>query len=307
MELKRFSTKVKKAIGDRMGEGYHIEIQEVQKNNGVMLQGLLIHAKEQNVSPTIYLNSFWEAYERGIPFAVIIEKILSIYEEDTPKENVDMSFFKDFNQVKERVCYRLISAERNKELLAGVPHVEYLDLAICFFYAYQGEVLGNGSILIHNSHMEMWKTNTDTLYEWAQKNTPELFPEEWNSMENVIRDLMEEQHGREMEEFLSEEEQNEFFEQLPLQILSNECRVHGAACILYPGLLEQQALIEGRNLYIIPSSIHELIVLPDSGRENAERLQEMIVEVNATQVDPEEILSNNLYYFNRLTGQLKIV
>ncbi len=98
MEIYSFVMKVEKAIAERLGAEYRVEVQEIQKNNNVLLQGLLIHSKEQNVSPTIYLNSFWDAYERGIPFSVIIEKILSIYEEDTPKRNVDMSFFKCFER-----------------------------------------------------------------------------------------------------------------------------------------------------------------------------------------------------------------
>lgn len=306
MEIKEFTLKVQKAIMERVGEGYRVEVQEVHKNNDVVLQGLLIHAEEQNVSPTIYLNSFWDAYEKGIPFVVIVERIMRIYEEDTPKENIDMSFFKDFNRVKERICYRLISAERNRELLTKIPHIEYLDLAICFYYSYRGEALGNGSILIHDSHMEMWNTTTEELYKLAAHNTPELFPGEWSAMETVVRELMAER-GEDMELFLSEEEQEEFFDQLPMQILSNENRVHGAACILYPGVLAELAESRGQNLYIIPSSIHEVIVLPDTGRENAERLREMILEVNTTQVEPEEILSNNLYYYDRLLKQVKIV
>lgn len=307
MEIKEFVLKVQKAIKERVGEGYQVEVQEVRKNNNVILQGLMIHAQEQNVSPTIYLNSFWDAYEKGIPFVVIIERILRIYEEDTPKENVDMSFFKEFEKVKERICYRLISAEQNRELLEQIPHMEYLDLAICFYYAYKGEALGNGSILIHNSHVEMWGTTAEELFELSQCNTPRLFPEEWNAMETIIRELMAEQEDRGEEIFLDESEQEEFFGQLPMQILSNENRVHGAACILYPGLLAEMAESRNCNLFIIPSSIHEVIVLPDTGNEDYLRLKEMIEEVNTTQVEPEEILSNSLYYYDRLTNQVKIM
>lgn len=307
MKIKNFALKVQKAVAERVGEEYRVEVQEVHKNNNVMLQGLLIHAKDKNVSPTIYLNSFWDAYEKGIPFAVIIERIMRIYEEDTPKENVDMSFFKDFEQVKERICYRLISAERNQELLSKIPHMEYLDLAICFYYSYQGEALGSGSILIYDSHMKMWDTTTEELYELAQQNTSRLFPDEWNAMETIIRELMAEQGEEVAELFPDEEEEAEFFEQLPMLILSNENRVYGASCLLYPGVLSTLADSRGQNLYIIPSSIHEVIVLPDSGKENADRLRRMIAEVNTTQVEPEEILSDNLYYYDRLLKQIKIV
>lgn len=305
MEIKEFAVKVQKAVEKKLGGAYTIRLQEVQKNNGVLLQGLIILAEEKNVSPTIYLNSFWEAYERGIPFSNIIERIMQIYEEDTPKESIDMSFFKDFEKVKDRICFRLISSERNKDLLDKIPHIEYLDMAICFFYAYQGDVLGNGSILIYNTHLDMWRTTTEVLFELAKENTPGLFPWESTSLEETVKEMLARREQSDQEE-PGEDEYRQFFELAPMQVVSNTSRVHGAACVLYPNLLKTLADEAGKNLYVIPCSIHEVIILQDSGREDAVRLREIIAEVNSTQVEPEEILSDNLYYYNRLLDQMSI-
>lgn len=307
MEIKEFTQKIQRVVAGKLGEDYQVKLQEVQKNNNVILQGLLILTKDRNVTPTIYLNSFWEAYEAGVTLQAIVERILQIYEEDTPKESVDMSFFKNFDAVKDRICYRLISAEQNQELLGRIPHQEYLDLAICFYYAYEGDVLGSGSILIHNTHLEMWNASTEQLLELARSNTPRLFPWETDPMEEVVREMLAQQQEQGAGAMLEEEEQQEFFARMPMQILSNTKRVHGAVCILYPGLLEKLTAGKGQSLYIIPSSIHEVILLPDSGREEVGRLREMISEVNATQVEPEEILSEQLYYYDILSKQVKIV
>lgn len=307
MEIKEFARKVQRAVADRLGKEHDVRLKEVQKNNGVLLQGLLILTEHQNVSPTIYMNPFLEAYEEGVPFAEIVDRILYIYEKETPGENVDISFFREFDAVRDRICYKLISKEQNMDLLTEVPYVEYLDLAVCFYYAYQGESLGMGSILIYNTHLEMWKTSVQKLWEIAQINTQRLFPWECSSMESVIREMLEEQKEQGKELILEEEEQEEFFGEMPMQILSNTKRVFGAACILYPGLLEQLAAEESHNLYLIPSSIHEMILLPDYGAEEPDSLREMIVEVNSTQVEPEEVLSNRLYYYDRMTGQVTIV
>ncbi len=307
MKIKEFALKVQDAVVKKLGEDYQVKIQEVQKNNDIILEGLMIISEKNNISPTIYLNPFWEAYEKGIPFSVVINRILQIYAEDTPKGSVDMSFFRDFTKVKDRICYRLVSKERNKELLKKIPFVEYLDFAICFYYAYQGEILGNGSILIHNTHLELWKTTKEELFELAKNNTPRVFPCECNAMEIVVKEMMVQQKEQGLEMMLEESEQQEFFNMMPMQILSNQSRVQGAACILYPNILKQLAKKEGKNLFIIPSSIHEVILLPDSGQEDAKQLQRMVAEVNATQVEPEEILSNNLYYYNRLLEQITII
>ena len=307
MELKEFALKVRNAAANRLGADYQVGIQEVQKNNNTVLQGLMISSGRHNVAPTIYLNPFWEAYEGGVPLSVVVDRIMQIYEEDTPKGDIDMSFFKEFDRVKDRICYRLISAEKNRELLVKIPHIRYLDMAICFYYAYQGELLGSGLIPIYNSHMKMWNTSTETLFELAGKNTPALFPWECRSMEDTIREMFTRQQGDGWEPLMEEAERQEFFAAMPMRILSNANRVHGAICILYQDVLKQLAKKEGRNFYILPSSVHEVILLPDSGHENAMQLREMVVDVNATQVESEEILSDNLYYYDRFSEQITLV
>lgn len=305
MEMKEFAEKVCKAMTEVLGDGYEVKLQEIQKNNGVRLQGLLIMTENQNVSPTIYLKPFWEAYKSGVTLADLVKKILQIYREGTPAESVDMSFFRDFDCVKDRICYRLINAGQNNELLAKIPHIPFLDLAICFYYAYEGEALGNGTILVYNTHMNLWNTNTAELMRLAQNNTPRLFPGECNSMEYVINELIRQKENENL--MFEPEEQQLLLEEVPLRILSNQQRVYGAACILYPGALAEIAEKEDANLYILPSSVHEVILLPDSRTEEPIHLKSMIYDVNRTQLEPEEVLSDSLYYFDRLEKNVKII
>lgn len=301
MEIKEFVQKVQKAVQKRVGEGFQVKIHEVQKNNNTVFQGLLIMSEQQNVSPTIYLNSFWEAYREGVTFSVIIEHIMRVYHQDTPKQNVDMSFFKEYDKVKGRICYKLISLERNAELLLKIPYFKFLDLAICFYYAYQGEELGEGSILIHNNHMEMWQVTRADLLEAARQNTPALFPCEIESMENTLRQIL----GIGLAEENQTDEIN-IQRAMAMQVVSNQNKVYGASCILYPEVLEKVARRVGQNLYIIPSSVHEMLLLPDDGSDDGEYLQKLIGEVNATQVEPEAVLSDQLYYYDCLEKQIRI-
>lgn len=301
MEIKEFTRKIQQKVGTKLGPGYQVKIQEVRKNNNVCLHGILILSKQQNVSPTIYLDQFLEAYRRGITLSEITSKIIEIYRKDTPGRNVDMEFFKNFEKVKDRICYRLISAEKNRRLLEEIPSVPFLDLAISFYYAYQGKDLGNGTILIHNSHLEMWHTSVAELMQLAQQNTLRLFPWECKSMEEIMLEYQEQ------EQLNQEEGQEEFFGEMPMVILSNSQRTHGAACILYPGLLEELAAQAGADLYILPSSIHEVILLSDTKADDPGLLREMVKEVNMSQVGPEEVLSNQIYYYDRTEKNVKII
>ncbi len=304
MEIREFAQKVQQKIMKRLGGDASVDLIEVEKNNQVKLLGLSILPKGCNISPTIYLNSFWEAYEEGATMAMVVEKIMQVYGEDTPRQNIDMSFFKDFEKVKDRICYRIINCDKNKELFEKIPHIDYLDLAICFFYSYQGEELGKGSILINNSHAEMWGTNAEELFALAQCNSPQLFPWECHSMESMIETLMCMEQG---EEGAVQEPAGQLLADVPMQILTNVDKFHGAACILYPGVLEEIAGRLSANLYILPSSVHEVILIPDTGCLQGEHLKEMISEVNGTRVEPEEILADSLYYFDRTEKKVRII
>lgn len=302
MEIKEFAEKLKNALNKKLSEEYEIQSVQVPKNNGVMLQGLTIQKPEQNVAPTIYINGFLEAYNDGVPLSNIVERIMDILQKDSPNGDVDMSFFQQFEKVKDRICYRMISAERNKELLQKIPHKFYLDFAICFFYAYQGDALGNGSILIHNTHVDMWNTSLEELWKLAQENTGRLFPWENKSMESVIRELMLKKH-----EIQEDELEEELFNHVvPMYVLSNRERLYGASCVLYPNVLEQLAQDLEANLFILPSSIHEVILLPDCHQDSPEQLQNMIKEINDTQVEPEEVLSDNLYYYDLKDKKMRL-
>ncbi len=304
MEIKEFAGKVRDAVEKKMGGAYKVEVREVKKNNGVVLHGLLIVTDDRNVIPTLYLEPFWEAYESGVTLAEIVRRLIKIYREDMPETSIDMDFFRQFEEVSKRICYRLVRQEGNEELLKDVPHIPFLDLAVCFFYAYSGEALGEGAILIRNSHMELWHTTTKELLGLAQGNTPVLFPWRCNSMEQVLRDMLTE------EEYLAEMPEEEcagFLSENPLWVLSNMQRAHGASCMLYPGLLKRLAEKEKRNFYILPSSIHEVILLTDQGGETPKQLKDMIAEVNRTQVAPEEVLSDSLYYYDFQEEKIRIV
>lgn len=297
MEMREFAVKVRNAVRKELGAEYRVEIKEIRKNNGVVLQGLLILTPGQSVTPTIYLNTFLDIYESGVSFAEVIRKLIAIYRKDTPKTEVDMNFFRSFGRVKDRICYRLVGTRGNEDLLSKVPHIEFLDLALCFYYAYQSEALGEGTILIHDSHVEMWETSTAELLGLAKENTPRLFPWTCCSLNDVLQEMTEEgAYAREG-----------IVRNVPMSVLSNQKKLHGAVCMIYPGVLEELALRMKGNFFILPSSVHEMILLADTGIGETENLKKMVMEINSTQVAPEEILSDSLYYYDSAERKVKII
>lgn len=302
MTMDVFAGKVCAAVQETLGEEFHTEIREVRKNNGVILHGLVIQAGGQRVVPTIYLEHFLEAHETGVPFEAVVCRLISVYKEEGEKDSVDMEFFMSYEKVKDRICHRLIGRKGNEELLEEMPHVDFLDLAVCFYYDYYDKKIGNGIIQIHNSHMEMWGVDVEELERVAYENTPEIHP--WSC--SGMREMLEEFVGQNSGNFSDGSGGTGEDIPIPMKILSNRKRLHGAACILYPGVLEGIAEKEG-NLFIIPSSVHETILLPDDGTNLAEELKGMIHEVNRTHVAPEEVLSDSLYYYDLTKKEIVMI
>ena len=304
MDKREFITKVYNEMKKQLGENYRLELKEVRKNNGVIMHGLLIFSGSRNTVPTIYLDSFWEAYESGQSFAAVLARLLKLYREEMPGRDINMSFFQCFDKVKERICYRLIRQKGNEELLRESPHIEFLDLALCFYYAYEGRHIGEGSRRIKNAHAQRWGVKTVDLVRLAEQNTVRLFGWECISMEDIMRESPEFDDVEGMPEPAA---RGGFLEYNPMRILTNARRIFGAVCMLYPGVLEKLSAREQKNFYILPSSVHEVILLPETGIETAGDLREMISEVNSTLLAPEEVLSDNLYYYDFKEKKVKII
>lgn len=313
MKITEFTLKIQQAIEKEMKKDIKVEIHKINKNNGVILQGLMICKKDKNVLPTIYLEEFYQLYKQGTSFESIVKKIVTIYEASRPIQEINMDFFKDFQQVKDKIVYKLIDADKNKELLEQIPYIPFLDLAICFYYSYWNSQVGNASVLIYNSHKKMWNVNTMTLLQLAQENTPFLLGMKFQPIKKVIEQILLEQESlKEIEEIkeikkLEEEVKERIERKPPMYLLSNERRTYGAACILYKGLLQKIAQQLESSFYILPSSVHEVIILADNEEEDPDKLRSIVREMNVTRISEQEYLSNSLYYYKQEKNLVKII
>lgn len=133
MVYEMFQTKVADSLRSQLGSDYKLTLLKVPKNNGMILDGLSITRKDLAASPTIYLNSYYERYQEGIPFNSIVSEILQIYQENSSVTHLDFSVLNDFSLLRDKVLYKLIHTESNKELLTDLPSIPYLDLSIVFY------------------------------------------------------------------------------------------------------------------------------------------------------------------------------
>lgn len=296
MDFINFATLVRDSIEKQTGDCYTVRLNDVRKNNGIVLTGITIMRDDSNISPTIYLNHYYEEYISGrTTFSSVVNNVMNTYRQNRVPHKVDIQYFLNYKDVKPRLVYKLINLEKNKELLEDIPHMEYLDLAIVFKCMVFHEELGDASILVRNAHMKLWGVTTEQLYQVAHENTKKLMPHKITPIVDIISRIWKEENP----EGLDDEFIAALKNAVPLYVLSNKSRMEGASCMLYPNLIMDFANAANSNLYIIPSSIHELLLLPTENDEGCREIKSMIRDINNTQIIPEEILSYSLYFYNR--------
>lgn len=300
MNMEQFAESIRERLEQR-GQFEKVNLQKVLKNNGVVRCGLVLCKGNHNVVPTIYLEPLFKAYQDGADIEKIVGEILEAYE-SAPDEDVDMASFRDFSMIKDKLCMKLVNREANAKLLSRIPYREFLDLAVVYYVDYDNPQIGAGTILVYNSHIEMWGVTEEDLWEAASINTPERKPGRIESMEDILAEMLAEQDNGD----------NEYpgncmgKSPVTMLVITNTGRLYGAAVVLYSGMLKQAADRAGSDLFILPSSLHEVIAVPAMERKDAADLKEMVMAVNRTHLRPEELLSDNVYIFRREQDKLEI-
>ena len=200
----------------------------------------------------------------------------------------------DYELAKEHIAYKLISREKNEKLLEEIPYIPYLDLAITFFCKIEHEELGCGAIQVRNEHMWMWGVTPEQLMEDARKNMRTLYPELVCTMPELLKSVEKEQEVP--QEMIEEVEKAK---EIAMYVVTNAYKSYGAAVMLYEGIFDGLSERLKSSLAILPSSVHELIVLPVRSKEEAASLRDMVHEINTTRVEPEEVLTDSVYYYGK--------
>ena len=285
MEYKEFVEYIKMNAGYIAGEGGNITINHVIKNNGCEMDGLVIMEKGKDIAPTIYLDSFYELYTNGENIKNIIRQIELIYEQNKNNVTFDVNILKHFDTIKDKIVYKVVNYRSNEKLLEQVPHKRILDLAVVFYCLLDNEYGRSATALIYNNNLKNWNVTIDDVYKAALKNTPDLLHSKISSMAALFEKCGVNVDGEEVD--LKDYVPSDMY------VLTNESKLNGAACILYENVLYDFAQKLGADLYILPSSVHEVILLPKLSMFEKDELVNMVKEVNT------EVLSDHVYEYNR--------
>ncbi len=298
MDNREFLNRMKHEILDYLPEQYQdaeVFLMKIRKNNDVMLDALAIRNKGERVIPQIYLKEWYEMYQNGMEMEEILKEIAQVYLSRTPKEADSVSdLLMDYHKAKEFLGLKLVNKESNQKMLKGMicRDMENTDLTAVLCLCYQMEKEFHTSILIPEDMLSEWGIDRDTLYQEALQNTIKKNPVVINNVIDIIL-----YNDKEMIEAY---QPDDFYMQPYEQyVLTNKEKVDGATVLLYPDVLEQLAKNADSSFYILPSSIHEVILLLDNHDINAEELQNIVISVNREGVAAEEVLSNEVYRYDK--------
>lgn len=308
MNLNEFASECAKYVELKLGTAGKVEVTKVTKNNGVCKTAIVINRDKGEMSPTIYIEEYFDMFKNGIPFEELINHMYDVYCNSLDTQTPDLNIFNSFDSIKHKLMCKLINKEKNQKLLEEAPHVDCLDLSIVFYAILEVGNGQNGTVIIKNEHIRNWAVSLNDIYEVALINTrKELGTCIWN-IEDVLLDMINhsvqsEERKEDIKAMLEEDMSN--IKASPMYVMSNKSKCLGAACMLDEDTLKQFSERINSSFYIIPSSIHELILVPDDNNPLLkEQLLDMVIEVNATQLAEDEFLANQVYKFSKELGKV---
>lgn len=296
MRYKEFTEAVKQSLKKKVADhGAKVEVRQIVKANDCIRDSISIIEPGRMSSPTVYLNDFYEWHQKGAAVDEISDKILKIFAHCNREVPDDFQRFELFEEAKEFITMKVLNTDINEAYLQDAVVLPYLDLSVVFYCTLiQGPHRHVFCSKITRNLMEEWGTDVQTLYALARRNTPQILGVYLKEIRDVIFEMMDDSDLGTRQNLLQALDDED---RMPMYILSNTARNSGAGNMFAEGVLEALAEQMQSDLYLIPSSIHEVLVIPVSERLSREDVDAMVEEVNCTVLRPEDILSNHVYLY----------
>lgn len=286
-----FVDEVRRSIKDYLPEKFadaEVHVDQFQKLNTAYL-GMQVKREDQMVVPNINLNARFADYQEN---RMSLEAAMrTIAEQVQLAPEIQTEWLKDYSQVKDHLFIRVSDAKENEDFLRMSPHKEVDGLAVSYHIAFEGLHGVEASTPVSYKMMEMYGVTAEQLHADALESTQRLYPVKYASMDEVMQQMM----GIEPD---MAADMMPPMEGPQLMVLTNTQGMHGAGALFYPDQLETIAQQMGTDFFVLPSSVHEVLILPDDGSQDLDSLQFMVREINRTEVAPEDRLSDFVYHYD---------
>lgn len=306
-DLKDLMEEMRNMVQKAFGDDFYVSLETVKKNNGLTKNAVNIRQSDEPIASVIYIDQVLGLIKDGSTgLQDAVNEIVEMYEKQSTEITMNgaagiMESLKKENILK-KVVYRLINREKNREKLAYVPHRDFLDLAVV--YCMEENKAGGlqYSVMLDDALCYSLGISLAELEEASEQNT-QARGFTVQTMDDIIRQSVSEDMGATPSETLG------VSMRVPARpdmwVFTSISKAYGAPILLYQKYFEDVAVGLNDDLYIMPSSIHELICIPAAG-VNPGDLRTIVREINSTQVAAEDVLSNNVYLYRKETGVISI-
>lgn len=295
MDFNKFQTEIKKAveneIKDRGMEGISCELKRIDASDG-MVDRLVVSVEGSKLSMAFRLKSLYQDFEAGKSLEETATQMVN-----TIRENLDIcknnekdvkEFLADYSVVKKCVYLRLLPG--NSPVLPTAPHKDIKDMAVvaCIHLdAFDDDPNGKAVVTVTNELLNMYGISAEQLFKDAEKNSLKKEPIKLISLGNMVAGLF---GGT----------PDDIDDAVEAYVISNTSGFQGAAVIAYPDFFKQAVEAIGGSCFVLPSSVHEFLILKDEGQE-VEALNAMVQNVNKTVLSPRDFLSDQCYHIDGQT------
>lgn len=294
LDYNEFKEILIKQIQSELQESIRLQMTSVKKNNSCEKEGVTFTGDNNNLCPGIYFQDLYEYYQEENDLVECVNLVFEFMKSKQVIQNAEI--LNNWDLIKSKVRMEVINKKWNEELLVEVPFREMCDLAVICRVIFHEDEEGRASCLVKKDMLRLWNISEGELWDAAYENLKE-YDFCVRKMRDVLSAFFEEIHTE-------DDEQNA--ENEMMYVISNVNYIGGAAGILRADILSGLSEKYDSDLYILPSSIHELILLPVSEEMCAAELKQMVMTVNRECVAPEEQLSNKVYCFRKKERKIEI-
>lgn len=270
------------------------------KNNGVVVHGLTFRREDENVAPTLYLEHWFEKFKsKRLSVDDILKQIICTYQ-DLPEPNIpDMEEYLSSPELIDKINVRLLNMKKNRRMIEERNLVYYkipnTDMVCLFYIRISSEGDTVGEVALSETLMERYLPTF--------KDAKELYDE-------VVSKVSADKISLEpVAKFANKIIKERGFDMPPipleanfLHVLTNDTRMFGVSVLLTE--VGRRLLLErfpNGKLTVLLSSVHETLILETEENESVFWLHQMVMEVNATQLEDVDYLSDNVYHLDAIT------
>lgn len=279
-------------------ESVTCSVKEQNKTNSVLQVGIQVDKPGHAASPIVYMESFYNEVRSGEPMDKIMRNIAEVIQDALDGPALDQSIrIEEFESVKDYLSVMVVNTAENRKLLEQVPHKEVADLSLlCYADLPVDQGSYNATFKITEQMLQKWNVDREELFQIASENIIPANTPVLQNLEEVTRQIL---IGGAPPENLLKKEIDFSNQEAMMLVLTNEKKNFGAAMMFEPQVMHKLSQSFPEGFYILPSSLHEVLILPDRGGISPKELGAMVREVNQSQVEKMEQLSDRVYRYDK--------